>query len=339
MKAFYKEKKRGAKPYSAKTKAEVLRRVDADLARGLGFSDILPHVVVSESTIHRWRAERENFAAAAYSQTLIDRISGAIGYLCSNNNDRKNRVEAMITFVNWLRWPHRPKYASTGVVSFCAALARGNGYHGSLAEMPRELRELICKHLSADDLLDIFVGRNFDFPVYNYSPIFDRDVDDRDVLAGIIYLLRVIGISDNRRKSASLSKAFHLINTQAVSFYWYVGRRTLEKLWQEYGSASPFLYVEKYHSKLRWTVEPGQEKFVSNFEYVFDNLKDVRLYFQQCKAIVAETRQLLNAKALEGVSFPDFPADLAAVSPPRPPMTKAIATELSDYSRHSKYLW
>ena len=339
MKAFYKTRLKGPGPYSARKKAATLALYDDVMEKQGLVSEVVSQSGVSSATLFRWLSEKRYLQEKLIDDEFMQRVTNAIAELTDDRSSKAEKLEATLLVVAWIRWPHKPQYLSNGIVSFLSAYLDLKGYDSTIADLPKGYASIILRNLRLRDLRNIFVGRDFDAPLYHVYPIDERHVDDRDVLAGITYLLILIGKNTDSRKSASLSKAFHIINTQAVKFYWYVGRRTLEKLWQEFGSASPFLFVERYHSKLSWTFEPGQNDLADKVDSLLSHPSEVETFFRHCRYAVEEVSNLLTARALENIRFPTFPDRITPLPFDKPPMTDAIRRELSDYSRHSKYLW
>lgn len=340
-KIYYKQKSKGPRPYPPEAKARILAEYDRRMAAGdATIPDIIDSLDASPATVYRWLDRRKSILTPSSNQTYFRRVEAAIQTLCSSDcESRPEFVEAIFIFVIWMRWPRRPDYMHLGMAAFLSAYYSNKNPQQSLAELDDEVSKVICRYLRLSDIQMLCCEAPFDAPLYERYEIDDDHFDDGDVVAAIVWVLINIGRDQkNPRKSASLNKAFYLVQEGSLDINWIVGRRYLDKLWKDYAPAAPFLYVERYNCPLLWSLTPGQPDLRDYVDDIVSKPGDVRAFFGHAVCAVNSIAKVLDPRALQNVRFPTIPIEDGAFSLKTYPLSSAIKNALKEYGRSSKYM-
>ena len=106
----------------------------------------------------------------------------------------------------------------------------------------------------------------------------------------------------------------NLIQNGALSHNWECSKRTFTEIWQDRLPTLPFLYVEQYHSKLDWCINPSQTDFKARVDVLVRDHEGRRTFFQNALYATDLLKALPNRRRDRNVTFPSVPESINSVA-------------------------
>ncbi|MCJ2084182.1 hypothetical protein [Methylobacterium sp. J-090] len=307
--------------------------------QGIGGAEAAQKLRVSVGTIYRWQRQR-GITTRQVRPTIAQDISieTAIARLVDESNtDRLKFLEALFKFIAWLRWPNTPNdhpAAITACVIVYLSHARSTE---TLEQLEAEELSLVLRHVRIDVLRRICTGQMLAVHIFDILPILNQPYDELDFLANIAwFLLSFKPKTADHRDRVSLNKSYHASQSGVFEYKWPMSHITFKKYWSRHGSASPFLYVERFHSGPEFLLNPMHSDFVDSVKDIIEDRIKLRRYLAQCRTAVEMLQSRLDYRALKTLRFPCFPDDLKAEPIQLPELPEITVSVIRSYGRGDK---
>ena len=334
-----KTRQRPFKRYSPVEQEQILTRFEAASGDGRSTAEVIRGLGASLASIQRWQRTRRLVPIQpppTHAQRLG--IDDAIARLAdAGNNDRHTFLEALFKFIAWLRWPHAPgDHPSAITVCMVAYLSHGRSTE-TLDELPADDLALMLRHIRIDVIRRVCTDKMYSLPIFALWDINGQPYKETDYLAEIVhFLLAYQPSSGDKRAHASLNKAYYASQNNIFRYHWRLSQTTFRSYWSDHGITAPFLYVERYHSALYLSLDPGQPDFADSIRDIIKDRGAFRIYLTQCRAAVELLKKRLDSRALKNLHFSNFPIDLHAVAFEPPALPTITDDVMANFGRSDK---
>ncbi|MDN3570167.1 hypothetical protein [Methylobacterium longum] len=289
------------------------------------------------ASIYRWQRSRQP-SKGRPSPTPAQQggIDAALARLLDErNDDRDSFLEALFKFIAWLRWPTVPGDHPAAITACIVSYLTQDSTAQTLDELPPADLTLALRHIRVDVLRRICSFDALTLPIFDVWEWDGHPYSHLDLVSDVAwFLIAYEPTTDRARDTASLDKAFRVMQGNGFKYKWKMSKRTFTALWLKLGPAAPFHYIERYHPGLEFSIDPAQPGFAAAVDEIFAQPDELRLYIARCCGVIALLRQRLDPRSLQAVSFPNFPPGFAAEAISPPPLPKGAYVAL----KHSRFL-
>ena len=345
-----KVKPRRSRPRTEEQINDIMLRYYDARAKGDLALDAADYVKVPLSSITRWQRQQKfptsnnNVEISSAGCLSLDQ---AISRLCDLPDDIRTGgqraymqyVEALATFVTWLRWPKSEKLSHLGVSTYVLSYVYKAYGAISLAALTPDVRDFCEGFIRLDLALLMHSEENLEFPsFYDFPNVDDQPQDENGCLVDLItYVIAHGTYSKSATGKASVGKAIYLAHQNAFRYRWRSSSFKLRKLWRERGVSAPFLYARDNFS-VEWPLNPSATTFQADVDTLLADARTMREYFEKALWTVQKTKSILDPKALRGLPFPRFPSSLEPVPINVLPLSKRVRMILQTYRSADKTL-
>lgn len=288
------------------------------------------------SSIYRWmKAEVEKQNNFNKDAAALEEISFSIEALVSHQKLKRMEIaEHLFHFFAWLRWPTKTHYHAPAVMVCLFGYLHSKYGATKASDLNSEEQAYLLKHTRLDILSKMLSSDMYDLPIFENFPIDGQLFDDRDALANICWYMLAAGKSvKNSLLSASLNKALYLLQSGSFRYNWCASRRTLSAFWAANAAAAPFLYVERFHSGLNFSVDPHSPGFAEEVDTLINNQNELRRFFGRCRWAIETLVAQLDPRALHNADFPKFGPNVVAEQLKLSSLPSEIMEALKSYNK------
>jgi hypothetical protein len=107
-------------------------------------------------------------------------------------------------------------------------------------------------------------------------------------------------------------------------------KKTFNDIWRKYKGTCFFHYVNEYHFKRRWHLNPEKPDFKASVDRLLADRSGLETFFRQSLRVMNDLVRILDRRALQGVALPQFPS---RIEPAQTVTTRAD----SQITAHLKY--
>jgi hypothetical protein len=312
---------RQSKRYSSIEQDLIIERFHNGFGDDRSADEIARSVGSSLATIKRWKqARKSNLLPSSNFAMTID---AAIARLADERDEnRQTFLEALFKFVAWLRFPNAPSDHPAMITACMVTYFARSTTAETLDQLPADDLALLLRHIRIDTLRRVCTNESLALPIFELWEINDQPYKETDFFAEIAhFLLAYSPVSCNPRDRASLKKAYFVSQERVFRYRWPIAESTFRKYWKEYGASSPFLYVERFHSSLTFSLDPSDTNFASFVDEVLGQRSELFLYFAHCRFAVELLQSRLDKRAVARLGLPTFPdeVDSRTITPPSLP--------------------
>lgn len=243
------------------------------------------------------------------------------------------RQELLIRLVMWLRFSGQPAKQDfaciAGFLSYVCAV------HGDvcLGALPPDFATFLRRNLNIGTLSDLLLGRVIDQPDFELFAEYGDDYHEYPYIADVVkFLLWYEHGSTDKRKQASLQKAYFFLMKEGFSHWAHFSRRYFIEQWSLHRNASPFLYVMYHHLQGDLLLDPRDPAFAAKIDALAMDRKTIPELLGQAKWVGERLEKRLHPKAQQGLQMPNFPASLTSIEIPPVIFDEYVRQSLEDYN-------
>lgn len=326
----------------------LIRQYFHEQEQGHSAKDAARIVNVPPSTMNRWIGNRYRRPDPFMLEHDGPTIDEAIRTLCLPSTlagevtaAYLKRVEALATFVAWLRWPRLSTSRRLGTISYVTSYMCKK--HGTkyLSDLDAQSRSFFDQFLRLDILSLMCSEQALYFPTFwKFDYIESGPQDENACLAEIAWYFIAHGRDiKHSRASASVGKAIHLVNQNAFKYPWSASSFTIRKMLRDRAPAAVFIYARD-QGRLDIPMEIDSKDFVQEVDnFLSEHDQIIKLFSNACW-IIDNLKNILDRRAVVAFSFPQFPLEITPESFPIQPLTTKIKMALETYqSAHKTLNW
>jgi hypothetical protein len=311
--------------HSRAEQAEALKKAEALLKDGFSTAWIARELGVSPASYFRWqRHAAMNDEALEHSSLPPNALANSsIEHLLQDSSGppRIDDFIAAFKFASWLRWPSQPRTQLTATAAYLICYIRRATGATYLMELDAPILEALARHVTLADLDNAYksqlVAPNFDD--WSYQRDFTQASQrfyDRDAIALIVHFL--IAKEHTRRSHRSSPR-------------WPVEDTYCRSTWRALAPAAPFLYVERFHSRLTWDLNPDDLDFLGPLSELFEDRAALHTFFANSLWVIERLRERLDPRAAAIIDFPTFPSWLTPKPIDPPPLPGNVFVAIDSY--------
>lgn len=292
---------------------------------------VLKDLQISESTIGRWqKGEHHNRLIKNNKEQRIMSINTASEILChATTTNSAILTDAIIRFSIWLRWPSRPYWHEEATVPIKLALIDEKNIT-YLSDLDHDTQNWISDNIPISRLINLY-SLEYQADIYfEYYGLDGGSYMPRECMSDVVwFLLSYKNNTSDRRKQASLNKAFSIIAAGEFSTDHAWSKRSIAKLWSEYATAAPFYYIEQHHSDIDFILDPNDAYIAKKLTHLLDNPDKIERFMAMAEAAIQELTARLDKRARDRIAFPSRACPRGGVKLIHPKLPDCV-TEAAD---------
>ena len=171
----------------------------------------------------------------------------------------------------------------------------------------------LLNNIKFDLLAAAYTGSEINLPNVSYGDT----SDDRFIIADTVrFLLNYKPTSTDKRKAASLLKAYPVLDRLNGKSTFAPSRSDFFNKWARYKRFAPFIFVDEYVYGGRMTVDPTRQSFVVDLERLSAPSMPYTRFFGQVRSVEARLRQILFKRKGDNITFLNIPDRIRQVVVP-----------------------
>lgn len=227
------------------------------------------------------------------------------------------RQEFVIRLAMWLRFPSEPAMQSVACLAGYINYVNSHHRNKAIVDLPSAEAALLQRNLNMEHLSALLAGRQYSLPSFEY---FDEKRPGSHVyqyMADIVrFLIWYKPDTIDKRKQASLHKAYFFLKDRGFDHQTDWSRRWLIRQWKAYKSASPILYVNYYHADQDLLLNPETKDFRSRVDALTNDPKLIHSVLGKAKWVADRLSDRLDRKAINTLGLPTFPGNFEGIAIP-----------------------
>lgn len=324
-----KKRKRKLPRKSPKSRNQAVLEFNQAIASGISTIEASNKIKAPLSSIYRWRSQLEKSENQRIKNSVHRKIDLSISVLSNSEiHDHFEQLEAAFTMVIWHRWPNVQQNFDYAMMVCVVAYFALTYKIDKISDLPDKCSQFVLQHLRLDILSKVCSIAAFEVPIFDFCNNFEHPYNDMDLAADIAWFFLAYQPKENSpRLNASLSKAHFASQNGVFKYNSRNAPSSFRKKWHEYGSASAFYYIERFHQGVEFFIYPSSPTFHEEIDELLSDPLRLRAHLGKCLSVVELLRVKLDPRALSAIRFPNFPSGLEAVPVTPPPLrseTKAI---------------